>query len=123
MRKHLSEFYQDANDGKLDSWKAAGEGEGATALVLLLDQVPRNIFRDTQGSADISEIVYRAWVSMSPTLSEGFMIKSNERADLHIAIAYNKDHRTVVYLVITLLEPLQIGKALFFRDHNHSRIP
>ncbi|CAI7592124.1 unnamed protein product [Penicillium pancosmium] len=45
VRKHLGELYKKAKDGKLDSWKRAGAGEGALALVLLLDQVPRNVFR------------------------------------------------------------------------------
>ncbi|CAI7657127.1 unnamed protein product [Penicillium manginii] len=37
----------DAKDGELNPWKSVGEGEGAMALILLLDQVPRNIFRNT----------------------------------------------------------------------------
>jgi uncharacterized protein (DUF924 family) len=37
--------YETAAAGALQSWEATAEG--ALALVLLLDQVPRNIFRDT----------------------------------------------------------------------------
>lgn len=47
VRKHLAESYHAASDGSLDSWISAGAGEGALALILLLDQVPRNIFRGT----------------------------------------------------------------------------
>lgn len=47
VRKHLAESHQAANDGKLDGWAGTGAGEGALALILLLDQVPRNIFRGT----------------------------------------------------------------------------
>ncbi|KAJ6009560.1 hypothetical protein N7522_004576 [Penicillium canescens] len=47
VRKNLGTSYEAARSGELDSWTRAGEGEGALALILLLDQVPRNIFRDT----------------------------------------------------------------------------
>ncbi|KAJ5291920.1 hypothetical protein N7478_001171 [Penicillium angulare] len=46
VRKHLCEPYQAAKNGELDTWTRAGNGDGALALILLLDQVPRNIFRD-----------------------------------------------------------------------------
>jgi uncharacterized protein (DUF924 family) len=47
VEKHLGKDYEDAKTGQLDNWRELGEGEGALALVILLDQVPRNIFRDT----------------------------------------------------------------------------
>ncbi|KAJ5114909.1 hypothetical protein NUU61_000668 [Penicillium alfredii] len=47
VRKHLGESYQAAKNGDFDSWPSIGKGEGALALILLLDQVPRNIFRGT----------------------------------------------------------------------------
>ncbi|KAL4916036.1 hypothetical protein BDW62DRAFT_187072 [Aspergillus aurantiobrunneus] len=45
LRQHLAPSYQEAKAGALDGWMDIAEGEGALALVLLLDQVPRNIFR------------------------------------------------------------------------------
>ncbi|KAL4791394.1 hypothetical protein BDV19DRAFT_393139 [Aspergillus venezuelensis] len=47
VRKHLEPFYHEAKDNLLDRWIHTAEGEGALALILLLDQVPRNIFRGT----------------------------------------------------------------------------
>ncbi|KAJ5267387.1 hypothetical protein N7478_010195 [Penicillium angulare] len=47
VRKHLGETYQAAKNGELDTWTRAGNGDGALALILLLDQVPRNIFPNT----------------------------------------------------------------------------
>ncbi|KAL4907359.1 hypothetical protein BDW74DRAFT_176132 [Aspergillus multicolor] len=47
VRKHLAPSYQEATDGALDDWINIAEGEGALALILLFDQVPRNIFRGT----------------------------------------------------------------------------
>ncbi|PLB51377.1 DUF924-domain-containing protein [Aspergillus steynii IBT 23096] len=47
VRSHLGDSYQAAKDGQLDAWTREGTGDGALALILLLDQVPRNVFRDT----------------------------------------------------------------------------
>ncbi|KAL2868792.1 DUF924 family protein [Aspergillus lucknowensis] len=47
VRKHLGAAYDAAQHGALDAWTDAAEGKGALALILLLDQVPRNIFRGT----------------------------------------------------------------------------
>ncbi|KAF5858629.1 hypothetical protein ETB97_003938 [Aspergillus alliaceus] len=46
VRKNLAADYEAAKAGARDAWKDEGQGEGALALILLLDQVPRNIFRD-----------------------------------------------------------------------------
>lgn len=81
MRKHLGGLYQNAKDGKLDSWKDAGEGEGALALVLLLDQVPRNIFRDTpQAYATDSQAISiahytidKGWDKTLPVIQRRYM--------------------------------------------------
>lgn len=45
VRHHLGTDYESAQSGLLDNWQHLGDGDGALALILLLDQVPRNIFR------------------------------------------------------------------------------
>lgn len=45
VRAALLPAYEDAAAGRLDHW--AGTAEGAAALLILLDQVPRNVFRGT----------------------------------------------------------------------------
>ncbi|WP_333794023.1 DUF924 family protein [Hyphomicrobium sp.] len=45
FRSHCSALYEKAARGELDSWLA--DPEGALALILLLDQFPRNCFRGT----------------------------------------------------------------------------
>src|SRR4029077_7540299 len=45
LRRDFLADYEAAAAGTLASWEASPEG--ALALVLLLDQIPRNIFRDT----------------------------------------------------------------------------
>lgn len=44
VRKELAEDYERARSGTLESWTELVEG--SIALIILLDQVPRNIFRD-----------------------------------------------------------------------------
>jgi len=43
IRERFEEAWREARDGKLEDWKA--NAEGALALVILLDQFPRNMFR------------------------------------------------------------------------------
>jgi uncharacterized protein (DUF924 family) len=45
LRGIFSGDYKAAKDGQYDDWIQTGNGEGALALIILLDQVPRNIFR------------------------------------------------------------------------------
>ena len=44
VRQVLEPLYRLATSGALDAWQV--DGPGCLALVLLLDQVPRNLFRD-----------------------------------------------------------------------------
>jgi uncharacterized protein (DUF924 family) len=48
LRRDFLADYEAAAEGALAAWEASPEG--ALALVLLLDQIPRNIFRDTPGA-------------------------------------------------------------------------
>jgi uncharacterized protein (DUF924 family) len=45
LRARFFGLYESAVDGELDDWPASAEG--ALALVLVLDQFPRNMFRNT----------------------------------------------------------------------------
>lgn len=48
MRQRFSDLWQSAKQGELAGWQ--DDAEGALALVLVLDQFPRNMFRDTADS-------------------------------------------------------------------------
>ena len=48
LRDDYAELWQQAKDGELDSWKA--QPMGCLALVILLDQLPLNMFRGTASS-------------------------------------------------------------------------
>lgn len=45
ITKNFSDLYQQAKSGELDGWR--NDPQSALALVLLLDQFPRNMFRGT----------------------------------------------------------------------------
>src|SRR2546423_15571123 len=45
MRRRFENVWQEARDGKLADWESSATG--ALALVILLDQFPRNMFRGT----------------------------------------------------------------------------
>lgn len=45
IARRFSAVHADAATGRLDHWQ--GDAEGCLALVLVLDQFPRNMFRDT----------------------------------------------------------------------------
>jgi uncharacterized protein (DUF924 family) len=44
IRRRFAETYEAARDGKLAPWE--NSAEGAVALLILLDQFPRNMFRN-----------------------------------------------------------------------------
>lgn len=49
-RDRFLAMYGAARDGRLSGWEASAEG--ALALVILLDQLPRNMFRNTPAAWD-----------------------------------------------------------------------
>ncbi|KAL4898656.1 hypothetical protein BDV59DRAFT_167288 [Aspergillus ambiguus] len=81
VRRHLAQDYETAKEGILDDWIQQGEGEGALALIILLDQVPRNIFRDTpqayetdpKALAVARHAVDRGWDKNLPTVQRRYM--------------------------------------------------
>ncbi|KAF7591602.1 hypothetical protein BBP40_001301 [Aspergillus hancockii] len=81
VRNHLGDEYEAAKTGTLNSWMHDGRGEGALALILLLDQVPRNIFRDTpqayatdsQAVAVARHAVDQGWDKNMPVVQRRYM--------------------------------------------------
>lgn len=118
VRKHLSETYQLAKDGGLDHWRFKGRGEGALALILLLDQVPRNIFRDTpqayatdpKAVSVLRYAVGRGWDKGLPNTQRRYMYSPfNHSEDL-------KDQELSVNLFTELGDPEHLKWAKNFHD-------
>ena len=90
IRQGFEGAYKDATTGKLDDWQNAPEG--ALALVILLDQLPRNMFRDTP-KAFASDAQARQVTKAA--IDRGF--------DLAIE---DQDHRMLFYLPLEHSEDL-----------------
>src|SRR3569833_1574849 len=67
IRERFLATYEAASDGKLSDWEATAEG--ALALLLLLDQFPRNMYR---GSARMFETDPMARAIAAGALVHGF---------------------------------------------------
>ncbi|KAL1980558.1 hypothetical protein VTN96DRAFT_3964 [Rasamsonia emersonii] len=81
LRRVFANDYEAAKNGKYDDWIQAGDGEGALALIILLDQVPRNIFRgtpqayatDSKAIAVARYAVDKGWDKHLPTIQRRYM--------------------------------------------------
>ncbi|KAL2831529.1 DUF924-domain-containing protein [Aspergillus cavernicola] len=81
VHDQLGETYQAAKEAKLDAWVQTGQGEGALALILLLDQVPRNLFRgtpqayatDSKAIAVARQAVESDWDKAMPTIQRRYI--------------------------------------------------
>lgn len=90
IRQGFEATYKDAVAGKLDDWQKTPEG--ALALVILLDQLPRNMFRDTP----------KAFAS-DPQARQVTKAAIDRRFDLEIE---DQDHRMLFYLPLEHSEDL-----------------
>jgi uncharacterized protein (DUF924 family) len=91
VRQRLADLYADAVEGCLDDWK--DHANGALALCILFDQVPRNIFR---GSAQAFATDPKALSVARHILTLGF-----DRSYL------TDDHRVLCYLPFEHSEDIQ----------------
>ncbi|MCY4190720.1 MAG: DUF924 domain-containing protein [Rhodospirillaceae bacterium] len=82
IRQRFENAYDDAAAGRLDGWMQ--DRDGALALVILLDQMPRNMFRDTPKAFATDP---KAREITKHALARGF--------DLELE---NEDHRMLFYL-------------------------
>jgi len=73
VRAHFGALYERAYAGQLDDW--ASTPHGALALILLLDQVPRNIFRGTARTFDSD---HKALAFAQKAVSAGWLVEPTE---------------------------------------------
>lgn len=79
VRQHLSQDYEKAKCGDYNDWPQSSDG--ALALIILLDQVPRNIFRDTaqayatdaQALEIAKKVVASGWDESQPDIVRRYM--------------------------------------------------
>lgn len=88
VRSALEAGYEEARDGLLEDWKSSARG--CLALCILLDQAPRNLFRDDArayaGDAQARSVVRHA-------LSHGFQddLSQPERLFLYLPLEHSED--------------------------------
>ncbi|GAB4362529.1 MAG: DUF924 family protein [Kiloniellaceae bacterium] len=91
VRRLLLPHLEAALAGKYESWRR--EPQGCLALVLLLDQVPRNVYRDTP-RAFATDPAARAVTRHA--LAEGFdraLATTDERMFLYLPLEHSEDLR------------------------------
>ena len=89
VREALAVPYEQAVAGRYDGWRATGEG--CLALVLLLDQVPRNLFRGDPRSYATDG---RALAVTRYAIAEGLdreIASQNRRRFLYLPLEHSED--------------------------------
>jgi uncharacterized protein (DUF924 family) len=117
IRDKFLSTYEAASAGKLDHWNATAEG--ALALVIVLDQFPRNMFRgdartfaaDARARAAANLALKRGYDQDVPVAERGFLflpfMHSEDRADQERCVAlyraagdanlkYAEEHRDII---------------------------
>lgn len=88
VRLHLLPAYERAGEGLLADWQASAEG--SLALVLLLDQVPRNLFRGTR-RAFATDAMARAAARRALRLGHDLGRTRLERLFLYLPFEHSED--------------------------------
>jgi uncharacterized protein (DUF924 family) len=88
IRKRFEPWWRKARDGKLDDWKQSAEG--TLALLILLDQFPRNMFR---GKADAFSTDAKARELARCALARGydFAFPMSLRAFFYLPFMHSED--------------------------------
>ena len=119
VRRHLGSAHLAAAAARLDSW--AEDARGALALVILLDQVPRNIFRGEARSFATDE---KARGVAAGALARGFdrALMPIERMFLYLPFEHSErleDQRRSLELFASLeADPATAGCLAWARRHH-----
>lgn len=119
VRRCLGAAHETAAAGRLDDW--ANSARGALALVILLDQVPRNIFRGTARSFATDE---KAGGVAAMALARGFdrALMPVERMFLYLPFEHSErieDQRRSLELFESLeADPATAGCLAWARRHH-----
>jgi len=118
VRDRFAEAREQAERGALDAWAATPRG--ALALVLLLDQVPRNIFRDTP-AAFATDV--RALEAAKQALRDGHdaALRPMERLFLYMPFQHAED-LVEQERSLALYDRLDLDRAQQFAHRHHEII-
>ena len=102
IRERFASTVEDARAGKLDSW--AGTPDGLLALVIVLDQFPRNLYRDdprafasdARGAELARQAEREGWIEKMPQDMAAFalmpLMHSEDMADQDLCVEAMKRH-------------------------------
>lgn len=109
--KNFSELYQAAKQGEMDLW--AQTASGALALIIVLDQFPRNMFRDgAEAFATDAKALSVAKRALETGLQESLSVR--ERVFLFLPFEHSedpKDQERSVALFAALEDPSYLDWA------------
>ena len=88
IRERFKSVYDLARDGLCDDWKRSAEG--CLALCIVLDQFPRNMFRDTP---DMFATDIKALLVAKHAISQGFdqVLKVQERRFIYLPFEHSEN--------------------------------
>ncbi len=88
VRNRFSTIYEMAKDGLCNNWSS--DAEGALALVIVLDQFPRNMFRDTPAAFATDE---QALLAAKQAIAKGFdqILEPVKRGFLYVPFQHSEN--------------------------------
>ncbi|TPE52043.1 DUF924 family protein [Amaricoccus solimangrovi] len=116
IRARFAGLWADARAGRLDCW--AVEPRGTLALLILLDQFPRNMFRDEAG-AFASDPEARAVAKRAIEKGQDRRVPEAERSFFYLPLEHSEagaDQARSVRLFMTVADPELLVHARAHRD-------
>ncbi len=115
LRESYRETWEKAKRGELDHWKQSAEG--CLALVVILDQFPLNMFRDTAESYS-TEAQSREVARHALALEFDRSLESGQRAFLYMPFMHSEDLADQK-LALELFDQPGLESNLRFARHHH----
>ena len=112
IRENFQSLHAEAHAGKKDSW--ADTADGALALIITLDQFPRNMFRDTPGMFASDPKALRI---AKDSLAKGYntAIPTERRLFMYLPFEHSEDPADQVRQILTRCRTLAEGRGLGIR--------
>lgn len=118
IKDRFSQTYDLAKDGVMDDWR--NDTDGSLALVLVLDQFPRNMFRDTPQAFAAD---HKALIVSKYAISKGFdqLLNPVKRRFLYLPFEHSEnlsDQRRSVELFEAMKEDDPLGHEYALRHYD-----
>jgi uncharacterized protein (DUF924 family) len=115
MRHRFGALYEAARDGKLAAWE--NRPEGALALLILLDQAPRNMFRD-DARAFATDEAARAVARRAVAAGHDLASEPDRRVFFYLPFEHSEDIEDQHRSVALVKERADIGDYLEYAERH-----